>query len=150
MATTSIIDLKPIQDRIADLEYQLKTPIPTPPVGWCVIWYRRAHVAEGAEIAAIVTKVEGPGKITITAFAPVAVPDPTRRGCLHVSHPVHEQRANASSVNSGAWDYPTGVKPPKEHYQYHIDLIRANLEEAKSQLRNAAEIKTRQEVPAAE
>ena len=115
--------IKPIQEQIDKINASLKNPLPTPPVGTPVVWYDRAERKEDGEIAALVTKVEGPGKVTVTVFRPQGMPDPTRRGCLHMSHPTHEQRHNAVSRNSGGWDYPIGSRAPKDHLALHTEQL---------------------------
>ena len=121
-------------DLIADLEQQLKNPLPTPPVGFPVIWYRKAEVKPGAELAAIVTKVEDAGKVCLTVFPPQGMQDPTRRGSLHVRHEIHQKRHNSTSVNCGSWDYPIGTEAPESHYDYHTNRLKQRIASLKESL----------------
>lgn len=142
---TKIIDLEPLKQQIEDVSAAMKNPLPTPPVGTTVVWYDRAEAKPESQIAGLVTKVEGPGKVTLTVFRAQGMPDPTRRGCLHISHSVHEQRHNAVSRNSGAWDYPDGVSIPKAHYTPHLDLLETKKMALQTSLAEAQEIKQSQE-----
>lgn len=137
-----VIDTQPIQDRIDALKALLKNPYPTPPVGTPVVWYPRAEQKEGNEVAALVTKIEGSGKVIVTTFRPHSVPE-HKAGVLHVSNPIHEVRANAASRNCGSWDYPVGskVKVPLAHYQHHKDELARLIESAENQLEEALAIK---------
>ena len=111
------------QDLIDQLREELKNVLPTPPIGTMVIWYRKAVFDKDNAIAAIVTKVEDCGKISLTAFPPAGMPNATVRGCLHKSHKIHQKRSNHISQNGGAWDYPEGVNPPKAHFNRHKDNL---------------------------
>lgn len=133
------IDIEPIKKQIADLESQLKNPLPTPPVGMPVVWYAGADVRDGAERAGIVTSVLGPGKITVTVFGPSAMPSHFT-GCLYLSHPAHEQRNNAVSRNSGAWGYLPGTSTPKSHLTQHIEQLEKRKSSLKAQLEDAKSI----------
>lgn len=141
---TKDIDLSPMKEQLRQIDEELKNPLPTPPIGSTVVWYPRAAVEEGNRVAAIVTNVEGPGKLTLTVFKPLATPDPTRRGCLHVSHPVHEKRANSVSINAGAWDYPDDVIPGKSHYDLHVAALNKKRDSLVDQIANASAIQTAQ------
>lgn len=121
------MDSAPMKKLIDDLNAQIADPTPTPPVGTTVIWYKRADISD--PYAALVTKVEAAGKVTLTVFVPFAVPTHTR-GALHVTNPIHKLRANSVSVNSGSWDYVSGVRPPKSHF----DLDVANLTKRRDEL----------------
>lgn len=138
------VDLGPIQDQISAVEAEIKSPLPTPPVGTLVVWYPRAARAIENQIAGIVTRVEGPGKITLTVFRPQGVPELNHRGCLFVDHPIHEKRANSVSVNSGSWEYPELVKPDKSHFDLHLAVLNKKRDSLKEQVRVASEIKNEQ------
>lgn len=138
------IDLGPITEQLEKVEAEIKSPLPTPPVGTPVVWYPRATLDRDNQIAAIVTKVEGPGKLTLTVFRPQSMPDATRRGCLHVSHPIHENRHNSVSQNSGAWDYPEGVTIPKSHRDLHLEQLQRKRDSIQDQLSEATEIAKKQ------
>lgn len=124
-----------LQDQIDKLDEELKNPIPTPSVGTVIVWYNRAEKKEDGQIAGIVTLVEGVGKVRVTLFGPSAMPRYTVKGCLHMSHPVHQNRNHATSVNSGGWDYPDGVSAKKADYAMHI----SQLESRKQHLVDAQE-----------
>ena len=138
------IDLEPIKEQLEKVKAEIKSPLPTPPVGFTVVWYPRAVQEEDNQVAGIVTKVEGPGKVTLTVFRPQGMPDATRRGCLHVTHPVHEKRANSVSVNAGSWDYIPGENIPKSHYERHLEALYVKQESLEKQIENASEIAKKQ------
>jgi hypothetical protein len=119
---------------LAAVEAEIASPMPTPPVGTMVIWYDRADTRPGGERAAVVTKIEEPGKLTLTIFPPNSMPI-HKQGCLHISNPIHERKSNAVSRNSGAWDYLDFTDIPKVHYEPHLkrlgkkrDSIKANMD----------------------
>ena len=141
------INLESTEDLIKELEMETKSPLPTPPVGFTVVWYDAARNDPGAEKAAIVTKVEGPGKLVLTIFPPNGMPIFNKKGILHTSHPVHERRGNAVSKNSGSWDYPAGITVPKSHNDLHLAELNKKIDSLKAQLAEASAIKDRQEKP---
>jgi hypothetical protein len=114
------MDLTQIQKQIDELDEQIANPTPTPPVGTSVKWFKRANKDD--VYAAIVTKIEAAGKLTLTVFPPFGLTTHTR-GCLHISNPIHQQRAHSVSVNSGAWDYLDGQKPPKAHFDMDVAVL---------------------------
>jgi hypothetical protein len=114
------MDLQPIQKQIDELDAQIASPTPTPPVGTTVRWFKRANPDD--VYAAIVTRIEAAGKLTVTVFLPFGVPTHTK-GCLHASHPIHKQRTHTVSVNSGSWDYLDGQKPPKSHFEMDVAVL---------------------------
>lgn len=114
------MDLSQMQKQIDELDEQIANPTPTPPLGTTVKWLKRANREDA--YAAIVTKVEAAGKVTVTIFPPFGMPTHTK-GCLHISNPIHLQRAHSVSVNSGAWDYLDGSKPPKAHFDMDVLVL---------------------------
>ena len=133
------VNVGPIEDAISSLDRDMKSPIPTPPVGTMVIWYDRAEVRPGAEIAAMVTAVESPGKLKLVAFRPQGMPE-HKRGVLHISDPIHENRHNAVSRHAGGWSYPHGVSVPKDHYQPHLEVLKARKDSLVKSLNEAKEV----------
>ena len=141
-------DLAPVYNAIAAAEAELKSPLPTPKVGASVVWYDRADNRDGAEIAAIVTKVEGPGKVTLVALRPFGMAE-HKKGCLHVSHKIHENRHNTVSKNAGSWDYLVGTKAPKEDFNLHVETINERIAVLKAQVAEAEAIKQKEKLVAA-
>lgn len=135
------IDTQPIREQIAATDADIKNPLPTPPVGTTVVWYDRASNEPGAEIAAIVTRIEGPGKISVTTFRPQGMPEFTRRGVLYMTHPQHENRHNTVSRNSGSWAYPGQSKPPKADFELHLTQLASKRESLVAKLDEAESIK---------
>jgi hypothetical protein len=128
------------EKRINELELEMKHPLPTPPVGTPVVWYDRAQVSEEAQRAAIVTRVEGPGKVTLTIFPPNGMPLYNKKGTLHVSHEIHDRRGNAVSKNSGSWDYTSRTSRPKSHNELHIAEIQKKIDSLEAQLDDVREM----------
>lgn len=141
------IDIKPLEARIAELDQQIANPAATPPIGTPVVWYRGARVDDQdpskTQVAAMVTGIEGPGKLKLVTFTPFKNEE-HKQGVLHISHPLHANRANSVSVNSGAWDYPDGVRPAKGHYDLHLEVLKIRREEAVKQLEEAKAVKAQQ------
>ena len=142
------IELGPMLEQIAKIDEELANPLPTPPVASMVVWYPRADIDPENQIAGIVTKVEGPGKLTLTVFRPQGMADATRRGCLHIEHSIHENRHNAVSQNSGAWEYPDWVEIPDSHYDLHRDQLMKKKESVQKQIAEAEEVSKKQETAA--
>ena len=134
-----MINVGPIKDQIAVTESELDNLLPTPPVGTIVVWYERGRVEASAQRAAVVTKQEAPGKLTITVFAPNAMQS-HKQGVLHVTHSVHEKAHNSVSKNSGGWDYVEGTKIPESHYKIHLDVVEGKLVTMRAQLAEAERI----------
>lgn len=126
-----------IKKRIEELKQMEAAPLPTPPVSTPVVWFagakRNPHRPYEDAIAGIVTKVDGPGKVTLVAFTPFGIPS-HKRSSHHVDHPLHKQRNNAISVDTGSWDYPEGVKPTKGHYEVHLSEIARQIAECQANL----------------
>lgn len=131
------INVQAIIDRKKALEEQKKNTLPTPPVGTLIVWYDRAIVEDDRAYAAIVTRVDGPGKITPIIFPPASMPIHRKQGSLHVSDPIHQKRGNASSVNCGAWDYPKGTNRPKAHSELHLSILDRKIETLEQQIEEA-------------
>ncbi len=127
-----------IKKRVEELKALQANPYPTPPVGTPIVWFNAAKRDENRPyddaVASIVTKIDGPGKVTLVAFSPHAMPS-HKRSSHHVSHPIHKVRMNSVSVDSGSWDYPEGVRPHKDHYQIHLAEIQRQLEECDANLK---------------
>lgn len=127
-----------IKKRIEELKALQAAPYPTPPVGTNIVWFNGAKRDQlrpyDDAVASVVTKVEGPGKVSLVAFAPFAMPA-HKRASHHVSHPIHLVRMNSISVESGSWDYPDGIRPPKDHYQLHLAELQRQLEECEINLK---------------
>jgi hypothetical protein len=126
-----------IKKRIQELKDLEAAPLPTPPVGTNVVWFpgakRDVHRPYEDAVAALVTKIDGSGKLTLIAFAPHAMPS-HKRSSHHVDHPIHLQRANSVSVDSGSWDYPQGTTPPKAHFAHHLAELGRQRAEAEANL----------------
>lgn len=143
-----VIDTQPLKNMIRDTEEELKNPKPTPPVSTPVVWYDRAQVSPEAQINASVTKIEGPGKVTLSIVRPHHFPE-HKRAVLHVSDPIHEKVSNPTSIQNGAWDYPDHTRIPKAHYDLHVAALEKKLNSVRQQLKEAEEIKAKQEGAAA-
>jgi hypothetical protein len=129
----SMIDVTQITQQIERVESELKSPYPTPPIGTLVVWYDKGDISSDNQRAAIVTQVEGPGKISVTVFPPRAMPA-HKKGVTHVTDPMHEKRHNSVTVMSGAWDYPDHVAAPKSHLSFHIASLEKKKEILETQL----------------
>lgn len=106
--------------------------LPTPPVGTTVQWYDHGDIR--FPTAAIVTEVEGPGRVKLAVFRVNALPQ-HKPGVYHVDSLIHDQANNQTTYRCGSWGYPQGVKPPKEHYELHVQ----DVERRKEHLRKAEE-----------
>ena len=119
------------KDLIEKFEAELENPLPTPPVGWPIVWHRAAQA--DYVVPATVAAVQGPGKVVINIDIPHQNRQ-TKDGCLHSSHPQHEKRANPISVKTGSWDYVEGMDIPDSHYDYHRDNLKRRIVDLKSQM----------------
>lgn len=134
-----MIDLAAIESQLEEIKAKIADPMPTAPVGTVVAWYKRAEVKPGAEIAAIVTKVESAGKVVLAILEPFGIIE-HKRGVLHASSPIHQNRQQAVSMGAGCWDYISGVRPPKPHYELHLSNLRLLKESVESKLAEAKQI----------
>lgn len=141
---TKVIDLELIKQQIAAVDEQIKKPLPTPPVGTPIIWFDKAIVKPGAELAAVVTKVEGPGKVTLVVFRPCAFPE-FKRSSLHEFHLQNKERHVEALSNCGAWAYPRGTVIPKSHNELHLEALHTKRSSLLEALENASQIKKTQE-----
>lgn len=133
------MSLEQIKKRIDELKAMQADPYPTPPVGTILVWFNAAkrdpnRPYEDA-VAAIVTKVDGPGKLTLAAIPPFGMLS-HKRSSHYVGHPIHLQRANSVSIESGSWDYPEGARPHKDHYKMHLDEIQRQLNESEASFKS--------------
>ena len=130
-----MIDLTPLKKAIAEVEAEMKEPIPTPPVGTALVWYRQAR-QDGGQNAAICTGIDGPGKIKLSVFPPNGMKE-NKQGVLNCKDPIHEKLTNRVSKENGAWDYPDGTGPSKGHYKVHIDRLQHKKDGFLTQLEDA-------------
>jgi hypothetical protein len=110
------------KEQLDQIREQKDNPLPTPPIGTWVHWFERNQ--KDACYAALVTAIQGPGKLELEIHKPRSVAI-NRQGVLHVSHPCHEKRANPASVASGSWDYLPLQKPHKAHFELHLSQLEA-------------------------
>ena len=126
-------DLRLMIDR---LETQKKIPLPTPEVGRCVVWYRGLvdGKPDGNEIAAIVTRIDGPGQISLRTFEHNSSNSGNVTGSHYVEHPFLKE-SPAVAKRSGCWDYSDGDKPTQKHGQIHIAELDRKIRAAQEELR---------------
>lgn len=116
---------------IKEIDSQLKSVMPTPTVAQPVIWYRGGK--EDAPVAAQVTAVEAPGRVSLIVFSVDAFPVHVK-GCHHRSWPEHQRPGNVNTVQRGAWDYPNGTIPEAD--------LAAHKQQLKEKLAKARETHT--------
>lgn len=125
-----------LKAQIASLDSQLKNPLPTPHIGCPVLWYPRGRVEEENAVAAIVTAVEGPGKVKLTVFKPNAMQE-HKNGVHWAKHPAMEGKDfSQAKIHNGVWDYEKNSSPRKSHYDLHTQQLERKREavlEAKRQ-----------------
>jgi hypothetical protein len=109
-----------MQEALDQIAEQRKHPFPTPPVGETVQWFENND--QDNPRAAIVAKVEEPGRLCLTVFPPNGA---TRHimGCWHVSHECHQTRGSQMTFRNGSWNYVPGRTVPKADYQAHLDWL---------------------------
>ena len=121
---------------LASLKKQKDNPFPTPPIGWMVQWFDRNRTDECS--AALVTNVQGPGKLELTIFKPRHFPI-HKQGVLHRSHPSHLKPSNPNTVTNGSWEYLPMQRPHKAHYELHLAQLEAREDAMLEEERNAKE-----------
>lgn len=119
---------------LEELDVESKNMYPTPPLGETVTWYQAGD--KDAPRAAIVTAIEGPGRVAITVFGLRSHPS-YMQGVLHHSHPMHKIKGNPTTSRCGYFTYPgeldpQGKKAPASHYHFHQMDIAARRADAKS------------------
>mgnify|MGYP006908215091 CR=1 FL=1 len=141
--TSAIPSVRPnveaLERRVAELKQEKM--LQTPPVGFGVVWYDRAQTGEGRQIAAIVTKQEQPGIVSLVVFRPNGVPE-HKMGVRHISDPIHERPANEVTLRSGGWDYIDfqPATPLSQHKDFHRAIRDRKVAVAEEQVRNAQAI----------
>lgn len=125
---------------LEQIRVQMDLPLPTAPVGTNVQWFEMNE--DERCYAALVTRIEGPGKVQVVVFRPNAMPQ-HRQGVLHRSHPVHKNRHATETMRNGAWDYPPGVNPLKGHRELHLKELKRREAAILEQERINAEIAAR-------
>lgn len=118
----------------------LKSPFPTPPVGTNVVWYNRAMVSPENQRAAVVTAVEGAGRLSLTIFGPMEHAT-HKKGVLFKEDPTHGNRNNMMSQTNGAWGYPDGVRVCKSHYEAHVAEIQRRIARIESDIEVSEAVK---------
>lgn len=105
------------KDQLEQIRNERLEPMPTPPVGWSVNWFEAND--DDRCYAAIVTRVEGVGKLELVIFKP-RHHQIAKQGVLHRSHPLHKQRHNTITMGNGTWDYLPGQNALKSHKDLHL------------------------------
>ena len=99
--------------------------LPTPPIG-CPLQYFRDDQSLADPIAAICTRIDGPGMVTLSVYAPNHPMGQTRAG---VGWAGDDRRLDGSRPfrKNGVWNFIDGVKP-RDAMKFHKDLMerRAN------------------------
>jgi hypothetical protein len=107
---------------LSELEEESQNMFPTPPIGESVTWYRAGD--KTTPIAAIVTKIEGPGKVGLTCFSYRSHPSYVE-GVFYHQHPIHQTKGNPTTNRCGMFAYPGEIefpqskKPHASHYSVH-------------------------------
>jgi len=110
---------------------------PTPKVGDPIIYHPESD--KRREVPAVVSKVEGPGKIQITVF-PFQGMMQHRSGCHHITHWIHDN-PTAFTRQNGAWSFAR--EAPADAYQLHeAELAKRenSLIEAEERAKEAAKV----------
>jgi hypothetical protein len=93
----------------------------TPPVGWSVNWFPGGDT--DSPQAALVTAIEGPGKIAVVCFPAGGFPV-HHKGVHYVHHPLIKRAGSPQKTRSGSWDYlPDSGKIPGSHSKVHRDIV---------------------------
>jgi len=109
---------------LENLQSEKDNLIPTPPIGRIVLWYERGYVSPDHAQPAVVTAVEGPGRISVCLLA-------KSRGAIKTGVKFHKlEGATDSRVQTtyrfGCWNYIEGEAPTKNthpDYQPHLKSI---------------------------
>lgn len=105
---------------------------PTPPIGWNIHWFPGGD--QRNPVAAIVTAVEGPGKIAVVTFPAGGWPV-HHKGVHYIHHPVSKREGSPLKVRNGSWAYMPDTKIPREHNDLHKEVVakkRAAIEQAEA------------------
>ncbi len=108
------------------LKEEKERVLPTPPIGHSVQWFEAGNTKN--PFAAVVTQVEGPGRVELTVFKARSSLI-YKQGVLHVTAEEHKVPGNPTTVRCGSWDYPLG-KYPREHSDFHLQDIAKRYAEA--------------------
>jgi len=123
-----------IAERIREYESQLSEPLPTPPVGTMVWWFKNGRLDMGQQQAAVVTAVEGPAKLTLAIWPPKGMPV-HKTGVHYINDPTVKNREHDNIRRSnGLWCYPfigDDFKQKdirKHHFDVHTDQLKRKIE----------------------
>lgn len=112
---------------LAEIEKEKKRPIPTPPVGFPIVWYLNGERDKPS--AATVTDVEGPGRVAV-AIQPKNSVSRHKTGVLYTHHGESENddgtaKSTPHTARNGTWDYIPGFPKtiPAEHFEAHKKLL---------------------------
>lgn len=124
MTVDTINLVKESRLKIQEVEKQMETPIPTPHVSCMVIWYPRGRSDNPEEgKAAIVTAIQGSGKVSLTILPPMGTPV-FKKGVYYCKHPQMERMKKTSAImESGTWSFPENTTPRKTHYELHLQEL---------------------------
>lgn len=109
---------------LENLQKERDQLIPTPPIGRIVLWYERGYVHADHAQPAVVTAVEGPGRVSVCLLA-------KSRGAIKTGVKYHKiEGATDARVQTtyrfGCWDYVEGEAPSKTthaDFQVHLNSI---------------------------
>ena len=134
-----------LTQQLATIDDQLKNPLPTPHVGCNVLWYAAGKVEPDNQRAAIVTAIEGAGKVTLTIFPPNGMPQ-HKKGVHFLQHPAMLAKTHDhAKIHNGVWNYCDNSTSRKTHYEYHTEELKRKLEavlDAKRQQVDASRAKS--------
>lgn len=133
--------------QLAELDKQIATPLPTPPLGYTVGWLATTEqVTERNTYVAIVIAIHEPGVLRLHVLSELRNRDAD--GSRYVGHPSLAGKSKNRVGDAGLWFYlgvleDPNYKPPKEHFKaFNDDMARRRrglLESEKKRQVDAAE-----------
>lgn len=123
MAEISTPQMEALRTEKDALENRKRLPLPTPPIGFMVNFYRHGNTDE-RPIPAVICDHGGPGILDLVLFVFDVQTQQSARGVHHKDHPfLISNPQSLKNRGAGTWDYCRGDKAIEIHKEAHIREI---------------------------
>lgn len=125
--------------RIESLGTQMRIALPTPEIGrW--VWFYKQGDLKSDPVAALVTRQDGPGQVTLECHGPHSQVNINVTGVHFKEHPFLETNPQVAKMkNGGVWDFKEGDKPTEAHKTLHRRQLEMQIKSANEELLKACE-----------
>lgn len=128
-----------LRQRLVGLETQKRIALPTPEVGRWVWFYKQGDTSTDP-IAALVTRQDGPGQVTLECHQPHAQTHINVTGVHFKDHPFLVTNPQVAKMkNGGVWDFKEGDAATEKHKKLHLKQIDTQIKSTNDELLKAIE-----------